>query len=156
LWQDRILHNYRLQKKMHSNTRKLRTKPWIFYWSYYTLFWGSNISNPLFFYWLLKWWNYSPPYITYNHVGTYFQCYGRSNEFINFTFKELNWTYFLSHMVSKIPIVTPPWSPIICRECCNCNVEYRRFGSRWRILLYFQNQFAMQRCSNIYRWRGKR
>jgi hypothetical protein len=76
---------------MHSNTRKLRTKPWIFYWSYYTLSRGSNISNP-----------------TYNHVGTYFQCYGRSNEFIIFTLKEFNWTYFISHVVSKIPIVTPP------------------------------------------------
>jgi hypothetical protein len=94
---------------MHSNTRKLRTKPWIIYWSYYTLFWGSNISNPIFFYKLLKWRNCSPPYFTYNHVGTYFQCYGRSNEFINFTLKELNWTYFLSHVVSKIPLVTPPW-----------------------------------------------
>jgi hypothetical protein len=94
---------------MHSNTRKLRTKPWIFYWSYYTLFRGSNISNPIFFYWLLKWRNYLSPYLTYNHVGTYFQCYGRSNEFIIFTLKELNWTYFSSHVVSKIPIVTPPW-----------------------------------------------
>jgi hypothetical protein len=94
---------------MHSNTRKLRTKPWIFYWSYYKKFRGSNISNPIFFYWLLKWRNYLPPYFTYNHVGTYFQCYGRSNEFIIFTLKELNWTYFLSHVVSKIPIVISPW-----------------------------------------------
>jgi len=93
---------------LHSNTRKLRTKPWLFYWSYYTLLRGFNISNPIFFYWLLKWRNYLPPYFTYNHVGTYFQCYGRSNEFIIFTLSELNWTYFLSHVVSKIPIVTPP------------------------------------------------
>ena len=62
----------------------------------------------MFFYWLLKWRNYSPPYFTYNHVGTYFQCYGRSNKFIIFTLKELNWTYFLSHVVSKIPIVISP------------------------------------------------
>jgi hypothetical protein len=74
------LHNYLLQKIMHSNTRKLRPKPLIFYWSYY---------------------------FTYNHVRTYFQCYhGGSNEFIIFTLKELNWTYFLSHVISKIPIMT--------------------------------------------------
>jgi hypothetical protein len=108
LWQDKESCTTTYSKKMHSNTRKLRTKPWIFYRSYYTLFRGSNIFNPIFFHWLLKWRNYLPPYFTYNHVGTYFQCYGTSNKFIIFTLKELNWTYFLSHVVSKIPIVTPP------------------------------------------------
>ena len=104
----RICAQLPTQKQMHSNTRKLRTKPWIFYWSYYTLFRGSNISSPVFFYWLLKWRNYSPPCFTYDQVRTYFQCYGRSNDFIIFTLKELYWTYFLSHVVSKIPIVTSP------------------------------------------------
>jgi hypothetical protein len=23
----------------------------------------------------------------------------------------------------------------VSQECCNCNVEYRRFGSKWKILL---------------------
>jgi hypothetical protein len=65
-----------------------------------------NILDPIFYRTLF--YDFPPVISPSNHVGTYFQCYGRSNKFINFTPNELNWFFFYLTWFLKFQQWTPP------------------------------------------------
>ena len=72
----------------------MTSSPQLFYSSYYTFLGGSYVYDLIFFY--TDYWNGGIIHHPIVHIimwGTYSQCYGRSNEIINFTLNELNWPF---------------------------------------------------------------